>query len=369
MAWNWQHRNWPDFVYKQAELDSYERHFLQTSGMLTGAFKHIHDDDKNILIVDIISEEAIQTSEIEGEHLNRDSIQFSLRRHFGLDAENRKIPLAEQGISEMMIDVYETFAEPLTHDTIYRWHTMLTKGRTDLDDIGRYRTCLDAMQVVSGPLNRPIVHFEAPPSQQVMQEMERLIRWCKDTAPDGKNPLPALMRAGIAHLYFVCIHPLEDGNGRIGRAIAEKALAQSFGQPTLIALSHIIQKHKKAYYDALEHNNRKIAITDWLVYFSKTILKAQARTQSMIDFVIEKARLYDNARGQLNERQEKLLARMFREGPEGFTGGLSVRNYLAITGASRATATRDLQDLVEKNILTRTGELKGTRYHLNIVAK
>ncbi len=269
----------------------------------------------------------------------------------------------------MMIDVYETFADALTHDTIYRWHRMFTKGRRDLIDIGRYRTFSDAMLVVSGPLHRPLVHFEAPPSQQVMHEMVGFIKWFQDTAPDGRSPLPALTRAGIAHLYFVCIHPLEDGNGRIGRAIAEKALAQSFGQPTLIALSHTIQKHKKAYYDALEHNNKDIEITDWLVYFSKTVLQAQLHTQSMIDFVIEKTKLYDKARGLLNERQEKLLTRMFREGPEGFMGGLSVKNYLSITGASRATATRDLQDLVEKNILTRTGELKSTRYHLNIAAK
>lgn len=111
-------------------------------------------------------------------------------------------------------------------------------------DIGRYRTFSEPMQVVSGPLHRPLVHFEAPPSQQVMQEMDGFMKWFQDTAPDGRNPLRALTRAGIAHLYFVCIHPLEDGNGRIGRAIAEKALAQSFGQPTLIALSHTIQKHK-----------------------------------------------------------------------------------------------------------------------------
>src|SRR5690606_14628548 len=125
-----------------------------------------------------------------------------------------------------------------------------------------------------------------------------------------------------------------------------------------IALSHTSQKHKKAYYDALEHNNKGIEITDWLVYFSKTILQAQLRTQSLIDFVIQKTKLYDRARGLLNDRQEKLLARMFREGPDGFTGGLSVKNYLSITGASRATATRDLQYLVDDKILTRSGELK-----------
>jgi len=147
MVWNWQRPEWPVFVYQEAELDVYERQFLQTSGALMGAFKHIRDDDKNTLIVDIISEEAIQTSEIEGEHLNRDSVQSSLGRYFGLDTENRRIPLAEQGISEMMIDVYESFADALTHETIYGWHRMLTIGRRDLIDIGRYRTFSDSMQV------------------------------------------------------------------------------------------------------------------------------------------------------------------------------------------------------------------------------
>lgn len=140
MAWNWQHNKWPDFVFQQAELDVYEHQFLQTSGIIIGAYKHLHDYDKNTLIVDIISEEAIQTSEIEGEHLNRDSVQSSLRRYFGLDTENRRIPPAEQGISEMMIDVYETFADALTHETIYRWHEMLTKGRSDLIDVGPPRS-------------------------------------------------------------------------------------------------------------------------------------------------------------------------------------------------------------------------------------
>src|SRR5690606_18273883 len=142
----------------------------------------------------------------------------------------------------------------------------------------RYRFLLIPFQTTKIFLNR--VRYSS--------RMGGFMKWFQDTAPDGSSPLPAFTRTGITHLFFVCIHPLEDGNGRIGRAIAEKALAQSFGQPTLIALSHTIQKHKKAYYDALEHNNKGLEITDWLVYFSKTILQAQLRTQSLIDFVIEK---------------------------------------------------------------------------------
>jgi len=243
---------------------------------------------------------------------------------------------------------------------------MLTSGRRDLTDIGRYRTHEDPMQVVSGRIDKPEVHFEAPPSSDMQKEMDAFLAWWRETAPGGRNALPALTRTGIAHLYFVCVHPFEDGNGRIGRALAEKSLAQSQGEPTLIALSQTIDRNRKAYYNALERNNKANEITDWLVYFSNTVLEAQEYSLDMIDFLIEKTRLYDRVKGQLNERQQKVLERMFREGLEGFKGGLSAENYISITGTSRATATRDLQDLVEKGALLKTGALKSTRYHLNI---
>lgn len=266
----------------------------------------------------------------------------------------------------MMVDLYKTFNNPLSHEQLFAWHKMLMKGRRYLHDVGAYRTHEDSMQVVSGPVHKPKVHFEAPPSKAMHREMTRFIKWLNDTARDGKNPLPALSRAGIAHLHFVCIHPFEDGNGRIGRAIAEKALSQCLGQPTLIALSHAIQEQKNAYYETLEKNNKGNEITDWLVYFANTILDAQSYTQKLIDFLIEKTRLYDKLRGKMNERQEKVIARMFREGPEGFKGGLSAEKYISITKTSRATATRDLQDLVEMGALLKTGERKYTRYSLCI---
>jgi Fic family protein len=197
-------------------------------------------------------------------------------------------------------------------------------------------------------------------------EMKRFTRWFNDTAPNGKSPLPALTRAGIAHLYFVCIHPFEDGNGRIGRAIAEKSLAQNLSQPSLIALATTIERKRKDYYTALERNNKQLEITAWLTYFAGTILEAQRNTIKRVDFYVAKARFYEKFRGQFNERQDKGIARMFREGIEGFKGGLSADNYISISPTSRATATRDLQDLVEKGALTRTGELRHTRYFLNL---
>jgi Fic family protein len=364
MIWNWQQPDWPDFSYDPSRIEESERRLLLGAGLLFGAFKHLGEDDKRQLTIELISNEALKTSEIEGEYLNRDSLQSSIRRQFGLMSDHRKVSPAEQGIAELMVSLYRGFAAPLSHTMLFEWHQMLANGRRDLHDIGRYRTHPEPMQIVSGAVYAPKVHFEAPPSSAMMPEMDRFIAWFNDTAPEGKSPLPALLRAGMAHLYFVSIHPFEDGNGRIGRALAEKALAQSLGQPTLIALAYTIERNKKAYYEALERANRHNEITGWLIYFADLVLTAQAYTQSWIEFLIKKTKLYDRLRGLLNARQEKALARMFREGPEGFTGGLSAEKYIHITGATRATATRDLQDLVGKGALSRTGERKHTRYHL-----
>jgi len=361
MHWNWQQKDWPDFTYEASALEAFEAVFLKESGIIIGAFRHLAEDEKDRLKVDLISTEALKTSEIEGELLDRDSLQSSIRRQFGLQTDKRRSPPGEEGIAEMMVNLYRTFNEPLTHEALFSWHCMLTNGRRDLKDIGCYRTHEDPMQVVSGSIHQPKVHFEAPPSDQMKMQMEAFLEWF-----NGSRQLPALIRAGMAHLYFVCIHPFEDGNGRIGRAIAEKAIAQSIGQPSLTALAYQIEKQRNAYYDALEAANKKNEITDWLIYFSKVILSAQKTTESRIQFLIDKAKFYDVLGGKLNERQEKVLERMFREGPEGFIGGLSAENYITIATTSRATATRDLAELVDLGALIKTGRLKSTRYWLNV---
>ena len=249
---------------------------------------------------------------------------------------------------------------------MFDWHRMLLSGDTSIQVIGGYRTRADAMQVVSGPIHKRKMHFEAPPSSHVPDEMKQFVNWFNDTAPGGKTPLPPLTRAGVTHLYFVCIHPFEDGNGRIGRALAEKSLAQNLGQPSLIALAYTIERKRNDYYASLERNNKETEITSWLEYFANTILEAQDNTVKRVDFYVAKAKFYEKHRGTLNARQEKVIARIFREGIDGFKGGLSAENYISITGTSRATATRDLQDLIEKGALTKTGELRHTRYHLGL---
>lgn len=365
MEWNWAQAEWPHFSFDEAALAPLEQRFLLLSGEVIGAVRHVSADERDMLRIELLSEEALKTSEIEGEMLDRMSVQSSLRRQLGLDADNRPANPQEEGIAEMMVDLYGGFAASLDHEALFRWHRMLMAGERRIR-VGEYRNHTDPMQIVSGRIGQPKVHFEAPPSSRVSNEMEAYIRWFNDTAPDGKTSLQALTRAGLSHLYFESIHPFEDGNGRIGRAIAEKSLAQNIGQPSLIALAFTIERGRKAYYDQLERHQKTLEVTDWLVYFAEIILEAQATTIGRVEFYIGKTRFHDRYRGQLNDRQEKAIARIFREGPEGFRGGLSAENYIAITRTSRATATRDLHDLVEKGAFTRIGERRHTRYALNL---
>jgi Fic family protein len=218
------------------------------------------------------------------------------------------------------------------------------------------------MRIVSGPIHDPVIHFEAPPSSQVPREMRRFIQWFNRPL----EPLAGLARAGIAHLWFESIHPFEDGNGRIGRAIAEMALSQAFGQPTLIALSIVLEKHRRQYYDQLGLASRAIEITGWLEFFGSMVLESQEQSRRRVTFLVAKAKFFERYRDQLNERQEKVLLRMFREGVDGFKGGLSSKNHIRITGCSPATATRDLAKLVELGAMVRTGELKNARYFLKL---
>ena len=366
MQWNWQLPDWPKFQYDASVLEPFEQQFLLSSGEILGAVRHVNASERDQLRIDLLSDEAMQTSAIEGEMLDRQSVQSSLRRHFGLAPNDHPVKPKEQGVAEMMVDVYSTYSELLTHETLYRWHGMLLSHDRRLEPIGGYRQHGEAMQIVSGRIDRPTVHFEAPPSNDVPTEMGNYLEWFNRTHPNGAEPLPALTRAGLSHLYFESIHPFEDGNGRLGRALAEKSLAQNIGQPSLIALAFTIERERKAYYDQLERHQKTLDVTQWLEWFAETILTAQQVTLDRVGFFIAKAHFYDQHRDQLNARQAKAIERMFREGPTGFKGGLSAENYLSITSTSRATATRDLLDLVETGALTRTGERRYTRYWLNL---
>ena len=360
---NWQQSDWPTFTRDAGRLVRAEQAFLVGGGVTLGSAGALDPEGSETLLVEAI------TSEIEGELLDRDGVRSSIRRQLGLAADGARSRPAEEGIAEMMVALYREAGTPLDHDTLFGWHRMITRGRADLLDVGAYRTHPEPMQVVSGRMPTPTVHFEAPPSARVPAEMEMFLEWFHRTGPGGTSPLPALTRAGLAHLYFVSIHPFEDGNGRIARAIAEKALSQGLGQATLTAAATTILARRREYYDQLELANKGNEVTRWLAWFAGVTLEAQQRTQAQVDFVAQKVRLLDRLRDELNERQERALLRMLREGPRGFEGGLSAGNYQTITGATTATATRDLSGLVEKGVLVRTGERRHTRYHLKIALR
>ncbi len=362
MAWIWQHTDWPRFTWNPVELAPLEARFLHASGRRIGAWRHLADSEQTELRIEWLSGEAIETSAIEGEILDRSSVQSSIRRRFGLSGDRRTVAPAEAGVAEMMVALYREFDRPLDHETLWGWHRMLMRGHRELAVVGGYRQHAEAMQVVSGPEAR--VHYEAPPSDRMTTEMDRFIDWYGSAAT--RDRLPALTRAGMAHFHFVCIHPFEDGNGRIGRALAEKAIAQSLEEPSLIALSRAIARQRKAYYDVLEASSRSLDITGWLVWFAGIVLGAQTWSERRLIRLIEQTRMLDRLRGRLNPRQEKTLLRLFREEPEGFTSGLSAENYRRITGAPASTATRDLADLVAKGALRRTGERRHTRYWLDL---
>lgn len=334
--------------------------------MAVGTLAHLDEEERQGLTLSLMAQEAVDSSAIEGEILDRASVQSSVARHLGLKTDQRRANAAEAGAAELMASLYQDYRAPLSHATLFQWHAMLMNGRRDLADIGRYRTHDDPMQIVSGTLHAPKVHFEAPPSADVPDEMTAFIDWFNTSAPDGSAPVSVLVRAGIAHLWFESIHPFEDGNGRLGRAVAEKALAQCLDAPAITALAEIIQRNRKAYYEHLHRASLSNQIDVWLNWFADIAVAAQQRTIERVQFLIAKSRLFDRLQGQINPRQEKALLRMFAEGPDGFRGGLSAANYRTITDAASATATRDLAELAALGALRKEGELRHTRYYLSI---
>ncbi|QAY80269.1 Fic family protein (plasmid) [Sphingosinicella sp. BN140058] len=360
-VWIWQKSTWPEFQYDAARLRPLEDRFLHLGGLAVANLDYLSPSDKTAIKISLFEEEAVETSAIEGEVLDRASVQSSLRRHMGLMAAGRSHP-REAGIAEMMTHIGKSFEDPLTEEMLCQWHRLVVAGRSDVDEVGRYRTDPSPMQVVSGPDHDRTVHYEAPPSSAVPHEMARFLLWFNAS----RENVPALTRAGLAHLWYETVHAFEDGNGRIGRSISQKALGQAIGAPPISMLSEIITRNKVAYYDALNAAQKGGSVHDWLTWFAETALAAQARTIERIRFIIMKTRLLDTHMTTLNARQRKAVLRLFDAGPDGFKGGLSAQNYIKITGATVPTTTRDLADLADRGILRREGEKRYTRYYLAV---
>lgn len=365
MSYNWQQFDRPEFRFELAGVAAQLLAFADHAGHVGGLLEGLPDDLGTEVVLDLMISEAIRSSAIEGETLNRDAVRSSIRNRLGLNAVPQPVDSRmADGAGELMVAVRSGFREPLAEESLFSWHRMLLGGSTTLR-VGGWRVGGDPMQVVSGRIDRPTVHFEAPPSERVPAEMARFIAWFNDTAPGRPQAIPQPpVRAALAHLYFESIHPFEDGNGRIGRALAEKALSQGLGRPVVLSLSRSIDLARNAYYDALQAAQRSNEVTAWIHWFVDVVVQAQCDAGEQVRFVLRQSKFFQRFERDFNERQLKAVRRMFEAGPEGFTGGMNARKYVALTGASKATATRDLQQLAHLGALVITGGGRSTRYEL-----
>ena len=363
MTYNWQNKNWANFTYNYLNISDMISCFVEFSNEMKFILqkKNIAEQQEEMLY--FLISEAEKTSAIEGEYISRQDLMSSIRNKLGINLmpENIKDRRAK-GVADLLIEVRNSHKKRLTETAIKNWHSLLFDGSKAVR-AGKYRIGNAPMQVVSGAIGREIVHYEAPPSERVPQEMKNFVQWYN--AFEVKNITDTLIKTSIAHLYFESIHPFEDGNGRIGRAIAEKCLLQSLGSPVLFSISTIIEKDRKQYYNALKNAQNSLEISDWIAYFAGVILQAQAEAAQIIKFSLYKTIFFDKYKSELNERELKIINKMFDAGFGGFEGGMTAKKYMSITCASKATATRDLQHLAEIGVFIAQGSGRNVHYQLD----
>ena len=303
---------------------------------------------------EVLVNESVKTSAIEGERLDWNAVRSSVARHLGLSATGNPQPQrAIDGLVEVLLDATTNYDKALTAERLKGWQAALfPTGYSGLKHVrtGRWRSSAIPMKVVSGAIGHERVHYEAPPGQKVEKEMSRFLSWWRQSP--GKEE--GLLRAGIAHFYFVTIHPFEDGNGRIARAITDMALAQDEKLTRrYYSLSSQIMTERNDYYDVLEKSQKgTLDITDWLDWFLKCYVRAVEGSDKLIQKVLDKAGFWQQHQTtDLNERQRKVITRMLEAGRAGFEGGMTTRKYASMTKSSRATAYREISELVDKKIL------------------
>ena len=361
----WQQQDWPHFYWQpQAGTDNVYAYIAQANRLL-GEVGQLVSLERQEMTVDLLVSEAIKTSQIEGENLDREDVRSSIRNQLGLNIPQEKVvSAASDGIGKMLASVRTNFTQNLTSQQLWQWQSLVIGNSLDgaLQQPGRWRSGPDPMQIVSRAYGRERVHYEAPPAESLPEEMHCFIAWFNGS----RSKLRGAVRASVAHLYFECIHPFSDGNGRVGRAICEIALAQELGHPVLMSLSSVIEKRRKDYYNALAQAScGGLDITSWIDFFTGVIREAQQQAASIVGHTLAKARFWNCYREILNERQHKVVSRMFRAGPEGFIGGMSTGKYMKIADCSKATATRDLTRLLEIGAFYRLeGKGRNTRYSI-----
>lgn len=363
----WQQPDWPQFSWQAEALAPLLRACTQAQGRLLGMAGAIGADVEAQNNLDALLQNIITSSAIEGEQLNVGSVRSSLARRLGLDDSGKPSPRSE-GLAELSLDATRHPDQPLTLERLYRWHRWLFPAeelQLPRIRVGELRGD-EAMQVVSGRLDRPTVHFEAPPRVGLEQQLDGFIAWFEHSR--GDTTLDPMLRAGIAHFWFVTLHPFDDGNGRLTRALTDLALAQDEPQAIRFhALSASILEQRATYYRILETSQKgSLDITAWLQWFLQTLLHSLEQALARIDRMLAKARFWQRHRHEgLSAEQLKVLNRLLDGGERGFEDGISAAQYKAVAQVSKATATRHLADLLAKGCLVRLpGGGRSTRYGL-----
>jgi Fic family protein len=345
-------KGWPHFTWDAAKIAQKLAAVRNRQGRLTGRMEELGYRLKSEANLEALTEEVTKSSEIEGEVLSREQVRSSLARRLGVDIG--ALTPAErnvEGIVEMMLDATGKYGAPLTSERLFGWHAALfPTGRSGMNKItvGNWRTEESGpMQVVSGPIGREHIHYEAPKAALLPDEMKAFVDWfnaAQDTDP--------VLKAAIAHLWFVTIHPFEDGNGRIARAIADMALARSENSPQrFYSMSAQIRQERNVYYDILEATQKgDLDITEWLAWFLDCLDRAFDRADIILASVLRKARFWKkHASQKFNDRQRAMIERLF----EGFEGKLTSSKWAQLTKSSQDTALRDIDDLVAKGVLAK----------------
>ncbi|AIT82790.1 Fic family protein [Novosphingobium pentaromativorans] len=341
--------DWPNLIWKESQLFQPLAAVRHRQGRLIGHMEALGFPLREEAVLQALTEDVLKSSEIEGEVLDREQVRSSIARRLGMEISGLvEADRDVEGVVEMMLDATQNYARPLTAERLFDWHAALfPMGRSGMSRItvGAWRGIEGGpMQVVSGPIGHERVHYQAPASSLLDREMSRFLAWFETATLDP------VLKAGVAHLWFVTIHPFDDGNGRIARAIADLALARAEGTAQrFYSMSAQIRAERKAYYDMLETTQGGgLDITTWLLWFIGCLDRAFDRAETILTGVMRKARLWDSMAGQsLNERQRKVINRLL----DGFEGKLTNAKWAAMTRTSSDTALRDINDLVRKGIL------------------
>lgn len=361
----WQAGDWPKWRYDLSVLAGPMAEVSRAQGLLIGRLADVGMALRDQASLSALTEDVVKTSEIEGERLDVEPVRSSIARRLGVDiGALAPVDRHVEGVVEMVLDATANCEAPVTRERLFGWHAALfPTGYSGLSKIkvGGWRDDASSpMQVVSGPTGRQCVHFEAPPADRLEAETGRFLEWV-----NGESGEPPLIKAGLAHLWFVTLHPFDDGNGRIARAIGNLLLARADGSPQrFYSLSAQIQRERKAYYDILERTQKgTLDVTEWLAWFLDALRRAVDQAQHTLDTVLAKARFWQRFAGTpMNERQVKLLNRLL----DGFEGKLTTSKWAAIAKCSPDTALRDINELLAHGVLRKSAAGgRSTSYELN----